>query len=107
VEGASAIAETRTPQQVERQALRRQLRAAGWNIGATTKHGDVKRMVLWPVPHSGPAEGVEPRWVEGADKTDVLRKAVRELSEPPPSPSDAPMSARPARRKGGRRSTGS
>ena len=79
------MSENKTAQQQERQALRRQLRAAGWNVGAgetSSGEGGRKRMLLalWPAPHTGPTPGIEPRWVAGADKTDALRNAVRELS---------------------------
>ena len=75
----------KTAMQQEREALRAQLRQAGWNAraGTRTAMGGV-RVELWPVPHIGPAEGVEPRWVEGADRVDALRNAVRELTEQPP-----------------------
>ena len=73
----------------ERQALRRQLRQAGWHAGEGERTPGGMRVALWPLPHTGPAEGVEPRWVEGVDRTDALRKAVRELGTqtPPDEPS--------------------
>src|SRR3954454_4463526 len=78
------MGEGTTAKQPERQALRRQLRQAGWNVGEQTKKRGRVQVPLWPAPHTGPAEGIEPRWVEGGDKTEALRSAVRELCEPPP-----------------------
>jgi hypothetical protein len=78
------MAEERTADQLERQALRRQLRQAGWTVGETERSkGGPMRLALWPAPHTGPAEGIEPRWVEGTNKTDVLRNAVRDLAAQP------------------------
>jgi hypothetical protein len=84
------MAEDRVAKHPERQVLRRQLRQAGWNVGEQTKSEGQLRVQLWPVPHTGPAEGVEPRWVEGADKTDAMRNAVRELCALLPAPEPAP-----------------
>jgi hypothetical protein len=70
------MTEDETAKQQERQALRRQLRQAGWVAGKQRI-----KLPLWPAPHTAPAEGVEPRWVEGADVTEALRNAVRELQE--------------------------
>ena len=72
------MSESSTAKQPERQELRRQLRAAGWNIGSQTKADGRLKLQLWPV-----SPGIEPRWVEGADKTDALRNAVRELCARP------------------------
>jgi hypothetical protein len=73
------VSEDKTEILQERQALRRQLRRAGWTVGTQRV-----KFPLWPAPHTGPAEGVEPRWVEGKDMTEALRTAVRELCGPPP-----------------------
>jgi hypothetical protein len=71
----------RTEGQQERQALRRQLRQAGWNAGAGERGtGRSIRVPLWPAPHTGPTEGIEPHWAEGSTKMEALRNAVRELS---------------------------
>ena len=75
------MSEDKTEEQQERQELRRQLRQAGWNVGAQQKIPGRMKLELWPVPHTGPAEGVEPRSVFGANKTDALRTAVHELWE--------------------------
>ena len=76
------MSEDKTEEQQERQALRRQLREAGWNVGSQQKIQGRMKLELWPVPHTGPAEGVEPWSVTGANKTDALRTAVHELGEP-------------------------
>ncbi len=67
-----------------RRALRRQLRQAGWNVGATTKLATGVSVELWPAPHTGPAAGVAPHLVEGIDKTDALRNAVAGLADAAP-----------------------
>ena len=64
------------PDNEERRNLRKELRRAGWNVGAMTKTGGGVELVLWPTPHTGPEPGVEPRRVQGADKTDALRNAL-------------------------------
>ena len=79
------MGEGNTAKQPERQALRRQLRQAGWNVGEQTKKRGRVQVPLWPAPHTGPAEGIEPRWVEGRNKTEALRTAVRELCGEPPA----------------------
>jgi hypothetical protein len=78
----------------ERQALRRRLRQLGWNMGEQTKNAGRIRVPLWPAPHTGPAEGIEPRWVEGDNRDEVLRNAVRELREQrPPAEGEQPGTA--------------
>ena len=80
------MSDDKTEVQQERQVLRRQLRQAGWNVGAAERSGgEPMRLALWPAPHTGPADGIEPRWVVGTDRTDVLRNAVRELCGQPPA----------------------
>jgi hypothetical protein len=75
--------------QQERQALRAQLRRAGWVTG-----GQQVRVELRPIPHESPA-GLEPRWVEGTDLTDALRNAVRELGkQTPPDEPEPPGTAK-------------
>ena len=66
--------------QQERQALRGQLRRAGWVVA-----GQQVRVELRQSLAGGPAEGGEPRWVVGTDLTDALRNAVRELGAPQPA----------------------
>ena len=66
----------RTETKQERQAMRTQLRQAGWIIV-----GQQVRLELRPIPDAGSAAGLEPRWVEGMDLTDALRNAVRELGK--------------------------
>jgi hypothetical protein len=87
------MAEDRKVRNPERHALRRQLRAAGWSVGKPTFVAGRPRFPLWPAPHTGPAEGVEPYWVEGADRTEVLRTAVRELCGHPPAAEPPPLSS--------------
>ena len=67
---------TLNPDNEERRSLRKELRRAGWNVGTMAKAGAGVELVLWPVPHTGPAPGVEPRRVRGSDKTDALRNAL-------------------------------
>ncbi len=69
---------TPNPENEERRSLRKQLRKAGWNIGAMSKAASGVAIELWPAPHTGPAEGIEPRRVEGPDKTSALRNALGE-----------------------------
>ena len=87
------MSESGTAKHPERQELRRQLRAAGWNVGSQSKAGGRLTLELWPVPHTGPAPGIEPRWVEGVDKTDALRNAVREFRAQPPAGEPEPPGA--------------
>jgi hypothetical protein len=75
------MAADKTEMQQERNVLRAQLRQAGWNLGVRTRAAGGVRVALWPVRHTGPAEGVEPRCVEGVDKMEALRTALRELEE--------------------------
>ena len=79
------MSEDRTAEQAERHGLRRQLRQAGWNVGAHEGVPGGVRVDLWPVPHTGPTEGVEPRRVDGVNRKEALRNAVHELGEQPPS----------------------
>ncbi len=73
------------PDNEERRYLRKQLRRAGWNVGAMTKVGGGVELALWPVPHTGPSEGVAPRRVQGTDKTEALRNALNPQASPAPS----------------------
>jgi hypothetical protein len=87
------MAENRTEKTSERQALRRQLRGAGWNLGGSTASQGRRRWAVWPAPHKGPAAGIAPYWVEGASKIDALRTAVRELCGSPPAEEPQPPDA--------------
>ena len=80
---------TVNPDNEERRSIRKELRRAGWNVGAMTKAGGGVELELWPVPHTGPAAGVEPRRVRGADKTDALRNALNPEAVPPPAEAEA------------------
>jgi hypothetical protein len=75
------MARTAAAERKRWRALRHRLRRAGWNVGTitTTPHG--VRVELWPVPHTGPAEGVEPRLVVGASRIAALRTVVKEHRE--------------------------
>jgi hypothetical protein len=77
------MSEGSNPRRQERQELRRQLRAVGWKVVEfeTMDQGQVRLQVR---PDS-PGAGIEPRWVEGTDRVDALRNAVREVSAPPPA----------------------
>ena len=77
------MTEGRTANQPERQGLRRQLRQAGWNVGAQEGIAGGVRVELWPVPHTGPTEGIEARWVDGVNRKEALRNALRELGVHP------------------------
>ena len=75
------MSEGNNPKRQERQELRRQLRAGGWKVVEfeTMDQGQVRLQVR---PDS-PSAGIEPRWVEGTNRADALRNAVRELGTPP------------------------
>jgi hypothetical protein len=42
-------------------------------------------LTLWPVPHTGPGDGVEARRVQGANKTEALRNALNPEPAAPPT----------------------
>jgi hypothetical protein len=78
---------TPNPENEDRRILRKDLRRAGWNVGEMTKVRGGVEIALWPAPHTGPADGVEARRVQGANKTEALRNALNpEYAIPPAEP---------------------
>ena len=76
---------TPNPDNEDRRILRKDLRRAGWNVGEMTKVPGGVELTLWPVPHTGPGDGVEARRVLGANKTDALRNALNPEPATPPT----------------------
>ena len=76
---------TPNPDNEDRRILRKDLRRAGWNVGEMTKVPGGVKLTLWPVPHTGPGDGVEARRVQGANKTDALRNALNPEPATPPT----------------------
>ena len=85
----SETGRTPNPDNEERRHFRKELRRAGWNVGAMTKVPGGVELELWPMPHSGPADGVEARRVQGTNKTDALRNALNPDSDAPRADADA------------------
>ena len=76
---------TPNPDNEDRRILRKDLRKSGWNVGEMTKVPGGVELTLWPVPHTGPGDGVEARRVQGANKTEALRNALNPEPAAPPT----------------------